>query len=119
MKSAKRTKIVKSRFNESETELLRSNAKGEPLGAFLRNVGLGNTSKEVYKIKKVYTPVDPGLIYELHKLGQNLNQIARKVNQESKSGKSLDLFKVLSEISRIENSLYEIKKVNTYDRKVF
>src|SRR5690554_6958992 len=55
MKVEKRTKIVKSRFNETEIELLRRNANGEPLGAFLRNVGLGNTIKEVYKIKKIYT----------------------------------------------------------------
>ncbi|OJA05988.1 plasmid mobilization relaxosome protein MobC [Halomonas sp. QHL1] len=119
MKSAKRTKIVKSRFNETEIELLRANANGEPLGAFLRNVGLGNTIKEVYKIKKMYMPVDPGLIYELHKLGQNLNQVARKINQDSKSGKSPELFQILSGISRIEKTLNEIKEAHTYDRKVF
>lgn len=118
MKSAKRTKIVKSRFNETEIELLRTNANGEPLGAFLRNVGLGNTIKEVYKIKKMYVPVDPDLNYELHKLGQNLNQVARKINQDSKLGKTIDLFQVLSGISRIEQTLNEIKEAHTYDRKV-
>lgn len=119
MKADKRTKIVKSRFNETEIELLRSNANGEPLGAFLRNVGLGNTIKEVYKIKKLYTPVDPDLIFELQKLGINLNQIARKVNQDSKSGMPLELFQILSELSRITETLNEIKEAHTYDRKVF
>lgn len=119
MKSVKRIKIVKSRFNKTEIELLIANANGEPLGAFLRNLGLGNTIKEVYKIKKIYTPVDPDLILELQKLGINLNQIARKVNQDSKSGKSLDLFQILSELSRIRELLSEIKEDNTYDRKVF
>ncbi|MBT2771194.1 plasmid mobilization relaxosome protein MobC [Halomonas sp. ISL-60] len=116
MKSEKRTKIVKSRFNEAETELLKANANGEPLGAFLRNIGLGNTIKEVYKIKKMYIPVDPHLTYELHKLGQNLNQISRKINQDSKSGKTLKLFQILSGISRIEKTLNEIKEAHTYDR---
>lgn len=89
MKSEKRTKIVKSRFNEAETELLKANANGEPLGAFLRNVGLGNTIKEVYKIKKLYVPVDPELNVEIKKIGINLNQIARKVNQSVSQGKKL------------------------------
>lgn len=118
MKSAKRTKIVKSRFNETEIGLLRANANGEPLGAFLRNVGLGNTIKEVYKIKKMYIPVDPELTYEIHKLGQNLNQVARKINQDSKLGNSIDSFQVLSGVSRIEKTLNEIKEAHTYDRKV-
>ena len=119
MKVEKRTKIVKSRFNETEIELLRTNANGEPLGAFLRNAGLGNTIKEVYKIKKIYTPVDPDLIFELQKLGINLNQIARKVNQDSKSGMPLELFHILSELTKITESLNEIKEAHTYDRKVF
>ncbi|MCE8026075.1 plasmid mobilization protein [Billgrantia aerodenitrificans] len=119
MKAEKRTKIVKSRFNETEIELLRANANGEPLGAFLRNVGLANTIKEVFKIKKVYTPVDPDLISELQKLGINLNQIARKVNQDSKAGKSLEILQVLSELSKITESINEIKEAHSYDRKVF
>lgn len=119
MKAEKRTKIVKSRFNETEIELLRANANGEPLGAFLRNVGLGNTIKEIYKTKRTYTPVDPDLILELQKLGINLNQIARKVNQDSKSEKPLELFQILSNLSRIKESINDIKEAHTYDRKVF
>lgn len=116
MKSEKRTKIVKSRFNEAETELLKANANGEPLGAFLRNVGLGNTIKEVYKIKKLYVPVDPELNVEIKKIGINLNQIARQVNQSIKVRNSINIFQVLSELSRIRQVLDEIKEAHTYDR---
>lgn len=119
MKKEKRTNIVKSRFNTAELEILRANADGYPLGSFLRNVGLGNTIKEVFRIKRIYPPADPDLIRELHRIGVNINQIARKVNEETKDTGSLDTFQILMKLEAIQKELEEIKENNKNDSQVF
>ncbi len=46
-----------------------------------------------------YTPVDPDLLRQISRLGNNLNQIARRVNQNDFQT-SLDLLKTLLTIER-------------------
>jgi vacuolar-type H+-ATPase subunit I/STV1 len=56
------------------------------------------TPKKSYK---KYIATDPNLLYEINKIGNNLNQIARKINQ----GESLDLFILLTNIEQKLNEL--------------
>lgn len=49
--------------------------------------------------------VDPGLIAEVAAIGNNLNQIARRVNHAAKAGRSVD---VLEELAAIEEHLAAI-----------
>lgn len=52
--------------------------------------------------KRVHKTTDPKLLYHLNKIGNNLNQIAKHLNE----GNSFDL-QVLIELSHIEQSLKE------------
>jgi hypothetical protein len=56
------------------------------------------TPKKSYK---KYVAVDPNLLYEINKIGNNLNQIARRINR----GESLDLFILLTNIEQKLNEL--------------
>ena len=52
--------------------------------------------------KRVHKTTDPKLLYHLNKIGNNLNQIARHLNE----GNSLEI-QVLAELTNIEQSLKE------------
>jgi hypothetical protein len=54
------------------------------------------------KRKRIHKTADPKLLYHLSKIGGNLNQIAKHLNE----GNKLD-FQVLSELVAIEKSLKE------------
>ena len=78
------TKVAKSGFNRSE---------------FFRNVVLKNKTKVVNKNDAIE------VIYHLNKMGNNLNQIAHKLNKAFLEKKiTLDLFKInLIELSKIQD----------------
>lgn len=69
----KRKKEIKVRLTEKEYEQLLQRKTKPRLAEWIRETCLGQKPK-----KKVAT-VDPLLLYELNKIGVNLNQIAKKV----------------------------------------
>jgi len=52
--------------------------------------------------KKIKLPIEKSLLSELSRIGNNLNQIAKRVNQKEK-------VKVLTELIEIEKALRELK----------
>ena len=60
-----------------------------------------NDAREPHQ-KRVHKTTDPKLLYHLNKIGNNLNQIARHLNE----GNSLEL-QTLAELANIEQSLKE------------
>jgi hypothetical protein len=52
--------------------------------------------------KKIKLPIERELLYQLNKIGNNLNQIAKRINQKEK-------FSVLTELVQIEKSLKDLK----------
>lgn len=56
------------------------------------------------KAKKVYKKTDPELLYELNKIGVNLNQIARKLNEKN----DINTVSILQELVILEKKLSEI-----------
>jgi len=55
--------------------------------------------------KKIKTNLSKDMIYEINRIGNNLNQIAKKVNQDS------DRKKILLKLIEIQNELKEISDV--------
>lgn len=95
----KRTVILATKVEPSEAEQIKENAKkrGITTSEFLRRTAL---SIELPKTKKQECDLKQ-LIYEVNKIGINLNQIARYVN----TNKELDI-SVLEHLKRIEEELY-------------
>jgi hypothetical protein len=55
--------------------------------------------------KKIKLPIEKELIYELNKIGNNLNQIAKAVNQRD------DKIQILTELVEIERALKDASKI--------
>lgn len=106
---AKRTKSIKIRLTEKEHENLLSRCGNIPLAEWLRNIGLGQDVQHIPKRKKTYPSVDPLLTRQLAGLGNNLNQIARVVNQKKHS---IDKIWLLTALTGLRESLEKIKEDN-------
>jgi len=55
--------------------------------------------------KKVYKETDPKLLYELNKIGNNLNQIARVLNQKKDDVNTVEILQSLVSIEKEIKSL--------------
>ena len=66
------------------------------------------------KIRKRLTApeVDPILMRELGKMGSNLNQIARALNQANKIGEPVAMAQILAILQSLAQELEEIKEDN-------
>jgi len=71
----KRKKEIKVRLTEEEYKQLLQRKTKPRLAEWIRETCLGQ------KPKKEIATVDPLLLYELNKIGVNLNQIAKKVQR--------------------------------------
>lgn len=109
-----RTKSIKIRLTEEEHDQLLRRCGDMPLAEWLREVGLGQEVK-VKRRRKAYTPVDPTLIRQLSKLGNNVNQIARVVNTYKSN---LDKVWLLSALNSVKESLTALRKDNSNDSDI-
>lgn len=91
-----RTKSIKIRLTEQEHLTLLENKQGRELSTWLRQLGLG-----AYKPKKF----DPALVREVARIGTNLNQIAKAVNQSASVGSPIDKAKIVLELALIKEQL--------------
>ncbi len=107
--SEKRTKSIKIRvLNKEYDELLHRCNKGR-LAKWMREVCLDEAPD-----MQISTKVDPALLRQIARIGNNLNQIARAVNRQVKGKKTINLLMVLSELISIENALKEIENSDDY-----
>jgi hypothetical protein len=96
----KRDKYLKIRVSASELALIKANAFGaDSVSNFVRNLALKRKNK---------TPkIDPELVRAINGWGNNLNQIARAINQSGglDSKLALNLYTELENISQGLNDL--------------
>lgn len=96
-----RTKEIKIRLTDSEhSELMRKKTKAR-LAEWIRDSVLTGVSQRQIKA------ADPKLLFELNRIGVNLNQIARQCNSQKPS---IDLVSVLATLRNIEKKLNEIRE---------
>jgi len=74
----KRKKVIAIRVTDSEYLALQQRKTKNRLAVWLRDLALGEKPKTQPK------PVDPKLLYELNRIGVNLNQIASAETSRSK-----------------------------------
>ena len=96
--SEKRTKAIKIRLTDEEHERLKELKQGNELATWMRttclNIGAAQQAK-----------ADPQILRELNKIGVNMNQIARAVNNHR-----ADYSAIQQALSQINDQLDEIIK---------
>jgi len=95
-----RTKKITVRYTEDELVKAKENSEGV-FAVWLRELSLNQKSKKGRNIKLA----DPDLLYELNKLGTNLNQITRRLNSDD-----IDTVKLLMAIGSMNEELIKIRE---------
>lgn len=97
----KRTKAIMIRLTDNEYQALMERKTKARLAEWIRNTAL--SSEEKMKAKTV----NPKLLFELNRIGVNLNQVARQCNSQKPS---IDLISVLATLRNIEKKLDELRE---------
>ena len=71
----------------------------------MREICLGEKQTKQSRIQEV----DPQLLRQLAGIGNNLNQIARIMNQKNQTGSALDRVAVMTALARIERELQAVR----------
>ncbi|HBL4129954.1 TPA: MobC family plasmid mobilization relaxosome protein [Salmonella enterica subsp. enterica serovar Derby] len=106
MSAVKREKIIKIRVTEDEHQALKQRCPKAQLAEWMREHCLGVETSRSRKPQS-YEAVDPALLRQLAGIGNNLNQIARRINRGD--WKALDKAAVISVLIQIERELSDIK----------
>lgn len=107
MTDPKRVKTIKVRVTGDELEVLRQRCPKARLAEWMREHCLADEEARSRKPRLVPT-TDPALLRQLAGIGNNLNQIARRVN--SGEWASLHRVHVLAALAAIERALIAVKK---------
>lgn len=113
-----RTKEIKLRFNADEYEALKERAGSNIFAKWCR--------AELLKAPLPYKPItkfnvlDPALLVALHRIGVNINQIAKQLNNRNLFDSSisrLEFLHFLAMLEGIEAEIKELKNVNQAVKK--
>ena len=101
----KRTKEIKIRMTETEHQRLLERCERSHLAEWLRQLGLG----EQISRKRPVPEVAPELLRQVSGMGNNLNQIARRLNQSDSLTPSerVSLLSILNSLDRQLGELLE------------
>jgi hypothetical protein len=102
-KTENRTKSVKIRLFESELAELNDKKTCNELARWMRETCLGKKTKR----RNQPVDVDPKLLRHLAAIGNNINQVARKCNNNLESADALD---VIIRLDAIEQVIKEIRE---------
>ena len=101
MTDEKRNKTIRFRVNDSEYDSIAERANGS-VPDWLRSLALEQKPKRKPK------PINPELIYELNKIGANINQIAKHLNIIADS--DADKIKLLMAFVGVEDQLKALRQ---------
>ena len=99
----KRTKEIKIRLTETEHQSLLERCDRTHLAEWLRQLGLGEHTSR----KRRIPDVAPELLRQVSGIGNNLNQIARRLNQSDSLTPS-DRVSLLSILNSLDRQLGEL-----------
>ena len=101
----KRTKEIKIRLTEEEHQALLNRCTKASLATWMREICLSEKQTKQSKVIEV----DPKLLRQLAGIGNNLNQIARLVNQhQHKQDSTLDRITIVTALASIERELQRL-----------
>lgn len=96
-----RTKELRLRVSDEEYEQLKAKKTRAQMAVWIRETMLN--VRDAQPVKQA----DPDLLYQLNKIGVNLNQIAKYCNEQRKTGQ-MNLVKILVKITEIERQMKEL-----------
>lgn len=102
-----RNRMIRIRVTDEEYEAIKKNAPDGNMSEWLRDLALDSPTRKKRKTK----PVNPELLYELNKIGVNLNQIAKAINSKPDLLDQIDLHLILISI---DTSLKKIREVYSW-----
>jgi len=108
----KRNKIIKIRVTDEEFETLKWRSTKHELARWMRETCLNDGQGDFIKQAKGPDPVDPALLRQLAGIGNNLNQVARKVNTQEWSGS--DRVHVIAALAAIERELKGLREAQRF-----
>ena len=100
----KRQKEIKIRLTDEEHEKLLNLCTKASLASWMRETCLGGKQPKRNQIREV----DPQLLRQLASIGNNLNQIARIMNQQSKANSAIDRIAVITALAGVERELQRL-----------
>lgn len=106
----KREKIIKIRVSPDELETLKWRSTKAQLAEWMRETCLNDGQGDLVRQSKGPDPVDPALLRQLAGMGNNLNQIARRVN--SGEWGPADRVQVIAALAGIERELAELRALH-------
>lgn len=122
-----RNKVIQIRLTESEYQLFRKNADARGMSFFLRDCAMREIAtrknmfvkqrERVVRVTNVinrYQDVDPKLLFQLGKIGNNVMQIARAVNIIRKYRKDFDVFVLQEAVKDVQKVLIQIRDDHTH-----
>lgn len=104
-KKIKRTKRIEIAVTDEELTALHKRKTKPRLAEWMREIALGEEVNRKQQIK----PINPALLYELNRIGVNLNQIARHCNAKKSE---VNLVEVAFLLRNIEEQLRRIENVS-------
>ncbi len=106
----KREKIIKVRVSPEELATLKMHSTRDELARWMRETCLNPGQVDLVKGLKGPAPVDPDLLRQLASIGNNLNQIARRVNTGD-WGPS-DRVAIIAALGAIERELAHVRNLH-------
>ena len=106
----KRDKIIKVRVSATEHETLKWRSTKARLAEWMRETCLNDGQLDIVKQIKGPQPVDPALLRQLAGVGNNLNQIARRVN--SGEWGPADRVQVVAALAAIEREIKQLREAH-------
>ena len=100
----KRQKEIKIRLTDEEHKNLLDRCNTASLASWMRETCLSEKRTKQSKVVEI----DPQLLRQLAGIGNNLNQIARIINQQSKTNEAIDRIAVITALSGIERELQRL-----------
>lgn len=106
----KREKTIKIRVSPEELETLKFNSTKVQLAEWMRETCLNPGQVDLVRDLVQPEPVDPALLRALAGIGNNMNQIARRIN--TGEWDSLDVVKIVAALGAIERELSELRALH-------
>lgn len=106
----KREKIIKIRVSPEELETLKFNSTKVQLAEWMRETCLNPGQVDLVRDLVQPEPVDPALLRALAGIGNNMNQIARRIN--TGEWDFLDVVKIVAALGAIERELSELRALH-------
>ena len=108
--AVKREKIIKIRVSPEELATLQMHCTRGELAAWMRDTCLNPGQTDLVEALKGPSKVDPELLRQLAGIGNNLNQIARRVNTAEWA--AADRVQVIAALADVERELAGLRALH-------